>query len=190
MGQLSFSALECAHKLIREHVQPGDLCIDATAGRGNDTALLCELTGSTGHVFAFDIQQDAVDSTNALLQTRGLSDIATVVHASHSTMADYAAENTVSCITFNFGWLPKGDHNIFTHADTSIAAIEQGLRLLQDGGLMSLCIYYGRETGFAERDALLAYLRTIDAKAFTVLHCEFANRQNCPPIPVFIWKGR
>ena len=27
---------------------------------------------------------------------------------------------------------------------------------------MSLIIYYGRDTGYAERDALLAYLRTID----------------------------
>ena len=31
-----FSALNIIHKIIRERVQPGDLCIDATAGRGND----------------------------------------------------------------------------------------------------------------------------------------------------------
>ena len=96
----------------------------------------------------------------------------------------------MSLITFNFGWLPGGDHNIFTHADTSIAAIGQGLELLREDGIMSLCIYYGRETGFAERDALLAYLRTIDSKQYTVMICEFANRSNCPPIPVLIWKGK
>lgn len=190
MDLLSFSALEWAHKFIREQVREGDLCIDATAGRGNDTALLCELVGETGHVFAFDIQQDAVDSTNERLAQRGLSDRATVLLESHSNMAQYVQPETVSCITFNFGWLPRGDHNIFTHADTSIAAIEQGLSLLRHEGVMSLCIYYGRETGFAERDALLAYLRTIDSKQFTVMICDFANRSNCPPIPVFIWKGK
>ena len=64
------------------------------------------------------------------------------------------------------------------------------LELLREDGIMSLCIYYGRETGFAERDALLAYLRTIDSKQYTVMICEFANRSNCPPIPVLIWKGK
>ncbi len=186
----SFSALECAHKLIREQVREGDLCIDATAGRGNDTALLCELVGARGHVYAFDIQPDAVASTNALLTQRGLADRATVLLESHSTLAAYVEPDTVSCITFNFGWLPGGDHTIFTHADTSIQALEQGMTALRDGGLISLCLYYGRETGFAERDALLAYLRTIDSKRFTVLQCEFANRPNCPPMPIFIWKGR
>ena len=46
MDLKSFSALEWAHKFIREHVKPGDLCIDATAGRGHDTALLCGLVGA------------------------------------------------------------------------------------------------------------------------------------------------
>ena len=40
-----FSALNIIHKIIRERVQPGDLCIDATAGRGNDALFLAELVG-------------------------------------------------------------------------------------------------------------------------------------------------
>ena len=95
-----------------------------------------------------------------------------------------------SCITFNFGWLPGGDHHIFTMPDTSIQAIEAGLRLLRDDGIMTLILYYGRETGFAERDALLAYLPTIDSSRYTVITMPFVNRENCPPIPVIILKGR
>ena len=45
----------CA-RFIREQVQPGDICIDATMGNGNDTLLLSSLCGKDGHVFAFDIQ--------------------------------------------------------------------------------------------------------------------------------------
>ena len=41
---------------IRNQVQDGDLCIDATMGNGNDTLLLSRLCGSTGKVLAFDIQ--------------------------------------------------------------------------------------------------------------------------------------
>lgn len=183
-----FSALNIIHRLIKEKVQPGDICIDATAGRGNDTLLLAQLVGESGHVTAFDIQQDAVDSTKALLAANGMTERTDVLLKSHSEMGEMFEENTVSCITFNFGWLPKGDHNIFTSKSTSIPAIEQGLKLLKSGGIMTLIIYYGRETGFEERDALLEYLPTIDSSRFTVIEMPFVNRPNCPPIPIIILK--
>ncbi len=183
-----FSALNIIHRIIKEKVQPGDICIDATAGRGNDTLLLANLVGESGHVTAFDIQQDAVDSTKALLAANGMTERTDVLLKSHSEMGEMFEENTVSCITFNFGWLPKGDHNIFTSKSTSIPAIEQGLKLLKSGGIMTLIIYYGRETGFEERDALLEYLPTIDSSRFTVIEMPFVNRPNCPPIPIIILK--
>lgn len=183
-----FSALNIIHRIIKEKVQPGDICIDATAGRGNDTLLLAKLVGESGHVTAFDIQQDAVDSTKALLAANGMTERTDVLLKSHSEMGELFEENTVSCITFNFGWLPKGDHNIFTSKSTSIPAIEQGLKLLKSGGIMTLIIYYGRETGFEERDALLEYLPTIDSSRFTVIEMPFVNRPNCPPIPIIILK--
>ena len=183
-----FSALQVAHDFIARHVKPGDFCIDATAGRGHDTAFLCSLVGGSGHVLAFDIQQEAVDSTTELLHTRGFAGIGRAVLDSHANMAAYAAPESVSCITFNFGWLRGGDHSINTRAESSIAAIEAGLRLLKPRGVMSLCIYYGRDTGFAERDALMDYFKTIDHRAFTVITAQFANRPNCPPIPVMIIK--
>lgn len=52
----------CA-RFIREQVQPGDICIDATMGNGNDTLLLSSLCGKDGHVFAFDIQEAALINT-------------------------------------------------------------------------------------------------------------------------------
>lgn len=183
-----FSALNIIHRVISEKVQPGDICIDATAGRGNDTLFLAKLVGETGHVTAFDIQQDAVDSTRELLAANGMSDRADVLLKSHSEMDEVVEENTVSCITFNFGWLPRGDHNVFTNKSTSIPAIEKGLKLLKSGGVMTLIIYYGRETGFEERDALLEYLPTIDSSRFTVIEMPFVNRPNCPPIPILILK--
>lgn len=184
-----FNALTLSHEFLTAHVHPGDLCIDATAGRGFDTAFLCGLTGAQGKVLAFDIQQDAIDSTNALLKQKGLDSIGHAILDSHVNMANYTAPESVACITFNFGWLPGGDHTVFTTPQTSIAAIEAGLTLLKPDGVMSLCIYYGRETGFAERDALLAFLPTLDSSKCTVLLHSFCNRPNCPAIPVFILKG-
>lgn len=186
----SFSALNIIRKVISESVNDGDICIDATAGRGNDTLLLTQLVGDSGHVTAFDIQQAAIDSTRALLEQNGVSHRADVLLKSHSEMDSLFEEGAVSCITFNFGWLPGGDHNIFTNKHTSVEAIEKGLRLLKSGGIMTLIIYYGRETGFEERDALLEFLPTIDNKKYTVVEMPFINRTNCPPIPVVIFKDR
>ncbi len=184
----SFSALEIINRVIDENVQEGDLCIDATAGRGNDTLHLCRLVGESGHVTAFDIQQDAVDSTKSLLEQHGMEDRADVLLKSHSEMDELFEEESVSLITFNFGWLPKGDHTINTQKETSIAAIEKGLKLLKPGGIMTLIIYYGRDTGFEERDALLEYLPTLDSRKYTVIEMPFVNRPNCPPIPIIIIK--
>ncbi|WP_312643472.1 class I SAM-dependent methyltransferase [Hydrogenoanaerobacterium sp.] len=185
---MGLNTLGLAHKFIAEHVKPGDFCIDATAGRGGDTAFLCGLVGDTGKVLAFDIQEDAVQSTRALIHEKGCEHIAQVLHESHSNMAAHAQAETVDCIVFNFGWLPGGNHKIFTQAETSIAAIEQGLQLLRHGGVMSLCIYYGGESGFEERDALLEYLKDIDSKTYTVLLTQFYNRPNNPPMAAFIIK--
>lgn len=190
----SFNTLTVAHRFLEEHIQPGSFCIDATAGRGNDTLLLCRLVGETGQVLAFDIQPQAVESTLRKLDQAGLSHRARVMLESHVSMDQYAAAETVDGIVFNFGYLPGGDHQIHTLPLTSIQAIQKGLTLLKPGGVMSLCIYYGGDTGFEEKEALLDYLETLDSKCFTVLVCTFHNRPNCPPIPVLItkdasWRG-
>lgn len=180
--------LDLAHQFLRAHVQPGDLVIDATCGRGNDTKLLCELAGPQGRVLGFDIQQDAIDSAEALLRENGFH--AELHLESHANMAQYAEAGTVSCIVFNFGWLPRGSHEIFTQADSSIAALEAALRLLKPEGWLVLCIYYGGANGFSERDALLAFLSALDSRYYTVLQCSFPNRTGCPPFTVFVKKER
>ena len=178
--------LDLAHQFLRAHVRPGDTVIDATCGRGNDTKLLCELTGENGRVIGFDIQQDAIDSASALLDENGLH--AELHLDSHANMEQYAAPESVSCIVFNFGWLPRGSHEIFTHADSSIAALEAGLSLLKYGGWLVLCIYYGGVNGFSESDALTDYLSQLESRFYTVLQCSFPNRTGCPPFAVFVKK--
>lgn len=105
----TFNALDISRKVIASRIHEGDICIDATAGRGNDTAYLCGLAGESGKIIAFDIQQEAIDSTAKLLEEKGLSSRAELILGSHTQMDSYAEEGTVSCITFNFGWLPAAD---------------------------------------------------------------------------------
>lgn len=184
---MRINTVSLAQDWMRRFLKSGDLCIDATAGRGYDTAFLCEIVGTKGKVIAFDIQKQAVESTKVLLQERKLS--ADVYLESHIHMDRYVQPESVSGIMFNFGYLPGGDHQIATKKEESILAIQKGLQLLKKEGVMSLCIYQGGDTGFEEKDALMAYLKNIDSKKYTVIVSELYNKPNYPPIFVGIIKN-
>lgn len=183
---MQLNTLHMVHEFLTRHVKPAAFCIDATAGKGRDTALLCRLARPGGRVLAFDVQEEAVTQTRALLAAEGLH--ADVILDSHANMERYAEPETVDCVVFNFGRLPGGDPHIFTQADSSVAAIAAGLRLLRPGGAMAIALYYGKENGYGEKDAVLEYLKTLDGRAFSVLCCDWVNRRGDPPMPIFIWK--
>lgn len=175
----------CAH-FIREQVKPGDLCIDATMGNGNDTLLLSTLCGKEGHVTAFDIQEQALIHTEKRLADAGAPDNYTLLLESHANMIRYAESGSISCIVFNLGYLPGGDHKKATKAASSIQALTQSLTLLKKGGMISLCIYSGGDSGFQEKDQVLSWLRDLDPKKYLVIRSDYYNRPNNPPIPVLI----
>lgn len=180
------SVTKWLHHFIRLQVQPGDFCIDATMGNGNDTVLLCTLAGADGTVLAFDIQKTALESTRQHLEKADCPKNVRLLLDSHENMELYAKPETVSCITFNFGYLPGGDHKKATKPDSSIKAVKSGLRLLKIGGLMTLCIYSGGDTGLEERDSILDLIRNLDPREFLVIASEYLNRPNHPPLPVLI----
>lgn len=183
---MKLNTLSMVHEFLKKNVREGMSCIDATAGKGRDTALLCQLVGKNGHVLAFDIQQEAVSQTRALLEQEGLQ--ANVILDSHANMERYAEAGTVDCIVFNLGRLPGGNRLIFTRAESSIQAIDAGLHLLKPRGVMAIALYYGKENGYEEKNAVLQHLKAVDERAYTVLCCEWCNRHGDPPMPIFIWK--
>ena len=56
---------------ILNHLKAGDTAVDFTMGNGHDTEFLSKTVGETGHVYAFDIQADAVASTAKNLREWG-----------------------------------------------------------------------------------------------------------------------
>ena len=103
-------------------------------------------------------------------------------------MDKYFDPQMVDAICFNFGYLPGGDHTIATKAETSVIAIQKGLAILKSGGMMSLCVYSGGDTGFEEKNTILSYIKELPSKEYTVIVNEYYNRKNCPPLPIFIFK--
>ena len=177
------------HEIIRSQAPKGGVYIDATMGNGNDTLMLCQLAGDKGEVFAFDIQERAIQKTRELLIKHEYMERVQLIQDGHENMDQYVKDSSADVICFNFGYLPGGDHNIATKAATSLIAIEKGLNILKNGGMMSLCIYSGGDTGFEEKEQILSYLKTLPAEKYTVIVNEYFNRGNNPPMPVFVFKN-
>ena len=183
---MQLNTLGVVHEFLARYVKPGAVCVDATAGKGRDTALLCRLAGDTGRVLAFDIQEAAVAQTEALLRQEGLT--AEVHLDSHAHLEQYVEAGSVDAVVFNLGRLPGGDPLVFTRADSTLAAIDGALRVLKPGGVLAIALYYGGENGYDEKNAVLEHLRGLDDRQYTVLLTDWANRRGEPPMPIFVWK--
>lgn len=189
MGQ-SINTIRLLQQSLQLSIKEGAYCIDATAGNGKDTLFLAELVGDTGHVLAMDIQLDAIRETEERLKKFQMEHRVTVVLDGHEKMKNYAKPGIVDAVVFNLGYLPGGNHMVATRADTTILALEQALELLRPLGSIFIAIYHGGDTGFAERDAVLEWLKELDYKRYTVLLTDFYNRPNYPPLAVQIIKEK
>lgn len=132
--------LPFAHDTLRKVVRSGDYVVDATCGNGHDTLLLAELVGVNGHVLGFDIQQLAIDATNTRLKNAGVSSQVVLVCASHARIPEYTSKPVRAAI-FNLGYLPGGDKEITTTADSTLESIGHLMQLLEVGGVIILVIY-------------------------------------------------
>lgn len=66
------NALAFSHQLLKDVLQPGELAVDATMGNGHDTLFLAQLVGRSGHVYACDLQAQALVNTRQRLTNADL----------------------------------------------------------------------------------------------------------------------
>lgn len=182
-------AMEQAHAYMKACIVSGDVVVDATMGNGYDTVQLAQLVGENGRVIGFDIQQEAVERTSNRLLDAGLLDRCTLIHEGHEKMQHHIVEQ-IKLVLFNLGYLPGGTHGLFTRAETTIIAIESAMILLQDNGVILIVVYHGGDSGYEERDALLQWVTTIDARNWRVQIQRIINWPNDPPFLIVIEKDR
>lgn len=176
------------HTLLSHKLKAGDTVLDGTMGNGHDTVFLAEAVGSLGRVYAFDLQEIALNNTESTLRKKGIYNENTIlIQDSHASIDKYIDE-PISCGMFNLGYLPGGDHSIITEGNTTTEAITKALKLLKPNGIISIVIYYGHKGGEAEKEKVLNYLAKLSSSEFTVLQCNYINFEKCPPIIVLIEK--
>ncbi len=150
-----------AHLFLRNFVCAGHTAVDATCGNGHDTLLLARLVGADGHVYAFDIQQQAIAETGKKLTEAGLAQRVTLLHVGHEYMALHVA-TPLQTVLFNLGYLPGGDRTIVTLPETTVAALHQALQLVAPGGIVLITIYPGHRGGSEEQSAVELWAAGLD----------------------------
>ncbi|MCM3322963.1 class I SAM-dependent methyltransferase [Cytobacillus kochii] len=183
--------LPFARELLQKAIAPGDVVVDATLGNGHDTLFLAQLVGEHGRVYGFDIQDEAIQSTQIKLDEHELSNRTVLFNRGHEHVTASIPPIHFGRITgavFNLGYLPGGDKTIVTRPRTTISAIEQLIDMMAPEGIIILVIYHGHPEGAVERDYILRYLKTIDQNTAHILQYQFINQANRPPFIVAIEK--
>ena len=168
------------HKMfILRHLGEGDIAVDFTMGNGHDTEFLSKTVGKDGHVYAFDIQEAALRSTEANLKAAGCPENYTLIHDSHHNVLKYV-EGPIKAGMFNLGYLPGGDKRITTMRETTMPAIEAAISLLGRDAILLIAIYPGHDEGDAEGKMVAEYLATLSRYKVCATQVKIVNSPTSP----------
>ncbi|MCS6864140.1 MAG: class I SAM-dependent methyltransferase [Gemmataceae bacterium] len=152
---------EIAHSAVRAVLTNGEVAIDATAGNGWDTQFLLECVGRQGHVFAFDIQPQALAATAARIGDVPNVTLLARNHAELRNAIPTKYHGRIGAVMFNLGYWPGSDHAITTTPPSTLAAITAAWELLRDGGILTILAYTGHPGGAEEAAAVEQQLRRL-----------------------------
>ncbi len=180
---LEWTAL--AHRIVAAVLQPDEVAIDATVGNGHDTLFLAWQVGTQGHVYGFDVQEEALARTRRRLEEAGLQERTTLLQIGHEHMAEAVPvrlHGHIGAIMFNLGYLPGGsDRSCITRPQTTLPALEAALRLLRPGGVLTVVAYRGHPGGSEEAEAVRRWAEALDPDRFVAVRYTFCNRRQPAP---------
>ena len=181
-----------AHDLIRQtfkEIQP-NVAIDATCGNGHDSVFLSRFAKQ---IICFDIQEQAILKTHAILQENAQIEKAQLIQKSHVYLSNEintrGLVNKVDIIMFNLGYLPNSsDLSITTSAKTSVTAIKQSLDVLSEQGVISILCYRGHQGGTEEYQQISTHLKSLDKQDWKIAKYQSNNANEQTPVLLFLSK--
>lgn len=173
------NAIQINHCLLKQAVKKGKFFVDATCGNGFDTLFLAENTNDNAHIYAFDIQKEALENTRR--KTAQYQDKISYICDSHLKIREYVKEK-IDAAVFNLGYLPQGTHSITTCAPVVLQTLDELKNLLKRNGIISILAYPGHAEGRREYQQLLKYTRRMDKHVFTACWYRLHNHDNAPAL--------
>lgn len=181
------NSVNIAKMILSYKVDLGSTVVDATMGNGNDTLFLSQLVGTSGKVYAFDVQQVALDNTRKLLLENDCHINTELICDGHQNIDNYI-EGKIKLILFNLGYLPGTDRNCTTKYQTTITAIKKSLPLLDSHGLILLVIYAGHDKEKLEKEKIIEFASHLPQNEYNVFYTDMLNQPNNPPVLLGIEK--
>ena len=163
------SQVTLSKRLVSQHLQNGDIAVDATLGNGFDTEFLARCVGRDGHIFSFDLQPQALQISRDRLNKLQMYDRVSLIQEDHANMMTHIPERhygRVKAITFNLGYLPGQSKSTTTLAVTTLLALNQSLRLLAPNGIITVVCYLGHPEGIREFEALQTWVSDLDKQQY------------------------
>ncbi len=174
--------MELHKHFILQHLSEGDVAVDFTMGNGNDTLFLAKTVGKNGRVYAFDIQESALISTEKRLRDNLDYVNYRLICDSHHNVKQYVKE-PIKAGMFNLGYLPgSGNKSVTTMRTTTMPAVEAAIELLAPDGVLIIAIYPGHAEGELEGKMLKEYFEK--TSRFYICPSEFCIL-NSPSSPYF-----
>lgn len=165
---------------ILAHLKAGDSCADFTMGNGHDTAFLSQTVGENGHVWAFDIQPSALESTKKTLEASGCPQNYTLINDSHHNAKSYI-DKKIKAGMFNLGYLPgSGNKSLTTKRETTLPAVQVAIELLDSDGILLVAVYPGHEEGYLEGLMLEEYFKTVSRFEMSISRFQIINSPTSP----------
>ena len=172
------------HKyFLSAHLKKGGIAVDFTMGNGHDTEYLCRAVYGgedlPGHVYAFDVQRQALESTEKLLTETGCPQNYTLILDSHENASKYIKKNFCAGV-FNLGWLPGSDKIVTTKRESTRKAIDTAVRLIDKDGILLIAVYPGHEEGRLEGEMITNMLSRISRFELSVSRFQIINSPSSP----------
>ena len=165
---------------ILSHLKEGDICADFTMGNGHDTAFLSKTVGESGHVYAFDIQEGALQSARKTLESEGCPENYTLILDSHHNAKNYI-DKKIKAGMFNLGYLPgSGNKALTTKRETTLPAVKEAINMLDSDGILLIAVYPGHEEGNLEGIMLDSALREYDRREMSISRFQIINSPTSP----------
>lgn len=171
--------LKFQKSFILTHLHEGDTAVDFTMGNGHDTEFLSKTVGETGHLYAFDIQEQAVKSTAERLEKAGCPLNYKLILDSHHNANKYI-DRPIKAGMFNLGWLPGGDKSITTMRKTTLPAIKSAIELMDRDAVITVAIYPGHAEGDAEGKMVAEFLATPVRYRYCCTQIKIVNSPTSP----------
>ena len=171
--------LQLQKQFILNHLGEGDVAVDFTMGNGHDTEFLSKTVGEFGHVFAFDVQEQALSSTSERLTRTGCPNNCTLILDSHHNVKKYV-DVPIKAGMFNLGYLPGSDKKVTTMRSTTLPAIEAAISLMAPDAIILIAVYPGHPEGDLEGKMLEDYFETLSRFKVCVTKVKIINSATSP----------